>query len=103
MSRHCFKLGWTDINKRFAEYRSEIIAVASQAITDDRIVLSRPVRIPVRHFAMVPTNCPNMFSGRVEVCPCPEFRDKFPNLYLEPMQFNNPNGNGQKRDALYDN
>ena len=24
--------------------------------------------------------------------PCPEFQNKFPNLYLEPMQYNNPNG-----------
>ena len=41
---------------------------------------------------MVPTKCPNMFSGRVEARPCPEFKNKFPNLYLEPMQYNNPNG-----------
>ena len=41
---------------------------------------------------MVPTKCPNMFSGRVEACPCPEFQNKFPNLYLEPMQYNNPDG-----------
>ena len=37
-----------------------------------------------------------MFSGRVEACPCPEFRNKFPNLYLESMQFNNPDGKWQK-------
>ena len=96
LSHHCFKLGWTDDNKRFAEYRSKIIAVASQAVMDDKIVVSHPVRIPARHFAMVPTKCPNMFSGRVEACPCPEFRNKFPNLYLEPMQFNNPDGKWQK-------
>ena len=63
---------------------------------DDKIVVSCPVRIPARHFAMVPTKCPNMFSGRVEVHPCPEFKNKFPNLYLEPMQFNNPDGKWQK-------
>ena len=33
-----------------------------------------------------------MFSGRVEAHLCPEFKNKFPNLYLEPMQYNNPNG-----------
>ena len=65
LSHHCFKLGWTDGNKRFAEYKSEIIAVASQAVMDDRIMVSCPVRIPARNFAMVPTKCPNMFSGRV--------------------------------------
>ena len=31
-----------------------------------------------------------MFSGKVEVRPCPEYQNKFPNLYLEPMQYNNP-------------
>ena len=96
LSHHCFKLGWTDDNKRFTEYRSEVIAVASQAVMDDRIMVSHSVRIPARHFAMVPTKCPNMFSGRIEACPCPEFKAKFPNLYLEPMQYNNPNGKWQE-------
>ena len=96
LSHHSFKLGWTDGNKRFMEYRSEVIAVASQAIMDDRIMVSCPVRIPARHFAMVPTKYPNMFSGRVEAHPCPEFKNKFPNLYLEPMQYNNPDGKWQE-------
>ena len=26
----------------------------------------------------------------------PEFKDKFPNLYLEPIQYNNPNGKWQE-------
>ena len=30
-----------------------------------------------------------MFTGRVEAHPCQEFQNKFPNLYLEPMQYNN--------------
>ena len=96
LSHHCFKLGWTDGNKRFAKYRSEVIAVASKAVMDDRIMVSHSVRIPARHFAMVPTKCPNMFSGRVEAHPCPEFKNKFPNLYLEPMQYNNPDGKWQE-------
>ena len=96
MSHHCFKLGWTDDNKRFAEYRSEVIAVASQAVMDNRIVVSLSVRIPARNFAMVPTKFPYMFSGRVETHPCSEFKAKFPNLYLEPMQYNNPNGKWQE-------
>ena len=28
LSHHCFMLGWTDDNKRFTEYRGDIIAVA---------------------------------------------------------------------------
>ena len=86
LSDHCFKLGWTDDNKRFEEYKSEIIEVASQAVMDDRIMVSCPVRIPVRNFAMIPTKCPNIFSGTVEAHPCPKFKNKYPNLYMEPMQ-----------------
>ena len=92
LSHHCFKLGWTDDNKKFAEYKGKVIAIVLQAVMDDRILVSCPVRIPARHFAMVPTRYPNMFSGRVEARPCPEFQNKYPNLYLEPMQYNNPDG-----------
>ena len=74
------------------EYKGKVIAVASQAVMDNRIMVSHAVWIPAHHCAMVPTKCPNMFSGRVEAHPCPEFKNKFPNLYLEPMQYNNPNG-----------
>ena len=92
LSHHCFKLGWTDDNKRFAEYKGKVIAIASQAVMHDRIMVSHPIHIPARHFAIVPTKCSNMFTGRVEARPCHEFQNKFPNLYVEPMQYNNPNG-----------
>ena len=82
LSCHFFQLGWIDDNRRFTEYRSEIIAVAPQAVMDDKIVVCHPVRIPARHFAMVPTKCPNMFSGRVEVLSCTEFKNNSPTLYL---------------------
>ena len=36
-----------------------------------------------------------MFSGRLEARPCPEFRNKFPNLFLEPMQYDNADGKWQ--------
>ena len=74
LSHHCFKLGWTDDKKRFTEYKSEIIAVASQAVMDDKIMVSHPMRIPARNFAMVPTKYPNMFSGTVVAQPCSEFQ-----------------------------
>ena len=53
------------------------------------------LKIPMRNFAKVSTKCPNMFSGRVEACPCPIFKNKFPNLYLEPMQYDNPDDKWQ--------
>ena len=90
LSHHCFKLGWTDDNKRYAEYKGKVIAIASQVVMDDRIMISHPVHIPARHCAITLTKCPNMFTGRVEVRPCQEFQNKFPNLYIKPMQYNNP-------------
>ena len=96
LSHHLFKLGWTDDNKRFAKYKSKIIAVASQAVMDNRIMGSHPVRIPMKNFTVVPTKWPNMFSGRVEACPCLDFKNKFPNLYMEPMQYNNSDGKWQE-------
>ena len=36
-------------------------------------MLSHPVKIPARNFAMVPKTIPNMFLGRVEAHPCPEY------------------------------
>ena len=92
LSHLCLKLGWTDNNKRFTEYKSKIIAFASQAVMTDRIMVSCLMRIPARNFAMVPTKCPNMFSGTVVAQPCSDFKNKYPNLYMEPMQYNNPVG-----------
>ena len=46
LSHHCFKLGWTDDNKRFTEYKGKVITVASQAVMDDRIMVSHAVQIP---------------------------------------------------------
>ena len=48
---------------------------------------------------MVPTKFPNMFSGRVGAHPWPEFKNKILNLYMEPMQYNNPNGKWQEEMA----
>ena len=83
LSHHCFTLGWTDNNKRFAQYKGNIIAVASQATMDDRIMVTCPVRIPARNFATFPTKCPNMFSGSVEAHPCLEFENKYQNIYMD--------------------
>ena len=95
LSHHCFTLGWTDDNKRFAEYRNKVIAVISQTVMDNQIMASCPVRIPVRNFTMVPTKCLNMCTGRFKACPCPEFRNKFPNLYIEHIQYDNSEGKWQ--------
>ena len=61
LSHHCFKLGWTDDNKRFAEYKGKVIAIASQAVMDDRVMVSHPVCIPGKTLCY----CPNKVSKYV--------------------------------------
>ena len=58
-------------------------------------MIAHLVRIPAKNFTMVPTKCPNMFSGKVEAHPCPKFKNKFSNLYLELMQYNDPDVSGK--------
>ena len=38
---------------------------------------------------MAPGYCNQMFSGKAAAVPCAELKQRFPNLYMEPMQMNN--------------
>ena len=38
---------------------------------------------------MAPGYCNQMFNGKATAVPCTEVRQRFPNLYMEPMQMNN--------------
>ena len=38
---------------------------------------------------MAPGYCNQMFSGKAAAVPCSELKQRFPNLYMEPMQMNN--------------
>ena len=38
---------------------------------------------------MAPGYCNQMFGGKAAAVPCTELRQRFPNLYMEPMQMNN--------------
>ena len=38
---------------------------------------------------MAPGYCNQMFNGKATVVPCAELKQRFPNLYMEPMQMNN--------------
>ena len=38
---------------------------------------------------MAPGYCNQMFSGKATAMPCIELKQRFPNLYMEPMQMNN--------------
>ena len=92
MSKHYMKLGWAPGKKRTLGYLDETIAVASQEVTNEPLVLRNSIRIPAKNCAVVPVYCAQMFSGKVMAIPCEELKQKFPNIYLEPMQMDNTEG-----------
>ena len=102
MSKHYMKLGWALGKKRTLGYLDETIAVALQEITNEPLVLRNSIRIPARNCAVVPAYYAQMFSGKVTAVPCDELRQKFPNIYLEPMQMDNSEGKGHDTIPVYD-
>ena len=92
MSKHYMKLGWAPGKKRTLGYLDETIAVASQEVTNEPLVLRNSIRIPARNCAVVPAYCAQMFSGKVTAVPCDELKQRFPNIYMEPMQMDNTEG-----------
>ena len=98
MSKHYMKLGWAPGKKRMLGYLDETIAVASQEVTNEPLVLRNSIRIPARNCAVVPMYCAQMCSGKVMAVLCDELKQKFPNIYLEPMQI--VNAEGKSHDTI---
>ena len=63
--------------------------MASQAILDEPLRLRNAVRIPPRSTVMAPGYCNQMFNGKATAMPCTGLKQRFPNLYMEPMQMDN--------------
>ena len=63
--------------------------MASQAILYESLRLRSAIKIPPRSTVMAPGYCNQMFNGKATAMPCAELKQRFPNLYLEPMQMNN--------------
>ena len=92
MSKHYMKLGWAPGKKRTLSYLDETIPAALQEITNEPLVLRNSIRIPARNSAVVPAYCAQIFSGKVMAIPCDELKQKFPNIYMEPMQMDDTEG-----------
>ena len=92
MSKHYMKLCWAPGKKRTLGYLDETIAVVSQEVTNEPLVLRNSIRIPARNCAVVPAYCAQMFSGKVMAVPCEELKQRFPNIYMELMQIDNTEG-----------
>ena len=86
------KLGWAPGKKRTLGYLDETIAVTSQEVTNKPLILRNSIRIPARNCVVVPAYCEQMFTGKVMALPCDELKQRFPNIYLEPMQMDNTEG-----------
>ena len=82
-------LQWVPENKRALGFQGETIAMASQAMLDEPLRLRNAIRIPLRSTVMAPGYCNQMFNGKAAAMPCTELKQRFPNLYMEPMQINN--------------
>ena len=92
------KLGWAPGKKGSLGYLDEIIAVASQEVTNEPLILRNSIRIPATNCAVVPAYCEQVFTGKVMALPCDELKQKFPNIYLELMQMDNMEG--KSRDTI---
>ena len=59
---------------------------------NESLVLRNSIRIPARNCAVVPEYCAQMFSGKVMAVPCDKLKQRFSNIYKEPMQMDNTEG-----------
>ena len=95
LSKNCMCMEW-DGNKRAISCMSNVLATASQEVMEEPLKLCNAIKIPTRSFVVAPTYCSQMFTGRVCARPSNKLKHKFPNLYMEPMQFDNSEGKQQK-------
>ena len=95
LSKNCMRMEW-DGNRRAISYMSNVLATASQEVMEEPLKLCNAIKIPARSFVVAPTYCSQMFTGRVCARPSDELKHKFPNLYMEPIQFDNSEGKQQK-------
>ena len=95
LSKNCMCMEW-DGNKRAISYMSNVLVIASQEVMEEPLKLCNAIKIPARSFVVAPTYCSQMFTGRVCARPSDKLKYKFPNLYMEPIQFDNREGKQQK-------
>ena len=95
LSKNCMRMEW-DGNRRAISYMNNVLVTASQEVMEEPLKLCNAIKIPARSFVVAPTYCSQMFTGRVCARPSDELKHKFPNLYMEPIQFDNSEGKQQK-------
>ena len=86
MREQYMSLQWVPENKCALGFQGQTIAAASQAVLDEPLRLRNAIRIPPKSTVMAPGYCNQMFNGKATAMPCAELKQRFPNLYMEPMQ-----------------
>ena len=89
MRKHYMSLQWVPENKCALGFQGQTIAVASQAVLDEPLRPRNAIRILPRSTVMALGYCNQMFDGKATAMPCAELKQRFPNLYMEPMQMDN--------------
>ena len=89
MRKHYMSLQRVPENKCASGFQGQTIVVASQAVLDEPLRLKNAIRIPPRSTVMAPGYCNQMFNGKATAMACAELKQRFPNLYMEPMQMDN--------------
>ena len=100
LSKNCMCIEWNG-NKRAISCMSNDLAIASQEVMEEPLKLCNAIKIPTRSFVVAPTYCSQKFTGRVCARPSDELKHKFPNLSMEPIQFDNSEGKQQKEIHYY--
>ena len=93
MRKYYMTLQWVPENKCALGFQGQTIAVASQAILHEPLQPRNAIRIPPRSTVMAPGYCNQMFNGKATAMPCTELKQRFPNLYMEPIQMDNSENN----------
>ena len=96
LSKNCMHMEW-DGNKRAISYMSNVLVIASQEVMEEPLKLCNAIKIPARSFVVAPTYCSQMFTGRACTKPSDKLKHKFPNLYMEPMQFDTVKVSNKKK------
>ena len=89
MRKHYMSLQWVPENKRALGIQGQTIVMASQVVLDEPLRLKNAIRIPPSSTVMALGYCNQMFKGKATAMPCAELKQRFPYLYMEPMQMDN--------------
>ena len=89
MRKHYMTLQWVPENKRALGFQGQPIAVASQAMLDEPLRLRNAIRIPLGALLWLRVFVIKCSMEKATAMPCAELKQRFPNLYMEPMQMDN--------------